>query len=94
MPRVLDFLKKLLEPKGLRINHRKVKITQYSQCQRVTGIVVNNEKLTLPGKVREELFHAVLGVSLSDLGPRQLGYLEYVRSVDPKFYEKLCKRMN
>lgn len=91
---IIKALEALLHPKGLRVNYRKVKLTQYSQCQRVTGIVVNNEKLTLPGKVREELFQAALGASLSDLGPRELGYLEYVRSVDPKFYEKLCKRMN
>jgi len=94
MSELLFRLEKLLDAKGLRINPKKVKLTSRSQCQRVTGIVVNNEKLTLKGRDRESLFQALRGTSYKELSESDHGYLEYVRSVDPKFYDKLCRHMN
>ena len=93
MKSLLVFMGNRLKAKGLKINPKKVKITSRSQCQRVTGIVVNNQKLTLKGREREALFQSLRGVSYESLDESERGYLEYVRSVDPKFYEKLCRYM-
>ena len=86
-------MKSFLITRGLTINPKKVKLTSRSQCQRVTGIVVNNEKLTIRGKDREDLFLSLKGTSMSDLTESEVGYLEYVSSIDPKFYEKLQRHM-
>lgn len=91
---LLNDVKEMLLTKGLRVNPKKIKLTSKSQCQRVTGIVVNNEKLTLRGRDRENLFQSLKGTSMQNLSASDLGYLEYVRSVDAKFYEKLCNNMN
>lgn len=90
---VIKSIERTLGDFGLSLNRRKIKLTQYSQCQRVTGIVVNNEKLTIPGRQRRKLYLDLRGTRKQDLDESTLGYLEYIRSVDEGFYNKLCKIM-
>lgn len=78
---------------GLVRNKKKTKLMPYYQRQVVTGIVVNNERLTLSSKTRDRLFLDLKGRSRRTLSESELGYLEHVRHVDPLFYEKLCTIM-
>jgi len=74
-------------------NKKKTKLMPYYQRQVVTGVVVNNERLTLSRKIKEELFQGLKGRPFSSLTENELGYLEHVRHVDQKAYEKLCSIM-
>lgn len=78
---------------GLRLNPKKTKLMPYYQCQKVTGIVVNNDKLTLARPFKEAVFQQVKGKSIKDFSPNFLGLLEYIRSVDPVFYGKLQRNI-
>ena len=57
----------------------------------VTGIVVNNEKLSLARAVRSAFFNKVRGRRLKDLNPSEIGYLNYIRSVNFKNYEQILR---
>ena len=83
----------LLQRIELKLHPRKVKLMPYYQRQIVTGIVVNNEKLTLPRWYKEELFLATKGEDPSTFDEQFRGVLEYVRSVDSQFYKKMCNHM-
>lgn len=92
--KIIQDISIVLKSYDLRLNRRKIKLTSYSQCQTVTGIVVNNKKLTIRGRRRKELFHNLRGTKYDSLDESTKGYLEYVKSIDPIFYEKLCNTMN
>lgn len=92
--RIIERVSRFLSTYDLKLNMKKIKLTSYAQCQSVTGIVVNNNKLTIRGSRRRELFHNLKGVKYELLDDSTKGYLEYVRSVDPIFYEKLWKTMS
>jgi len=78
---------------GLRRNTKKTKLMPYYQRQLVTGVVVNNERLTLARTIKEQLFQELKGLSRAALTVEQQGYLEYVNQVDSKTYNKLCQIM-
>lgn len=90
---LLKCIDDLLEQVGLTRNQKKTKLMPYYQRQVVTGVVVNNERLTLSRKIKERLFQELKGRPRLSLTENELGYLEYVRHVDPKAYEKLCSIM-
>lgn len=74
-------------------NRKKTKLMPYYQRQLVTGIVVNNQRLTLSRKMKEDLFQKFKGRNRVDLTASEIGILEYVNQVDPKAYKKLWKIM-
>lgn len=88
---VLTFLDESLKPFSLRRNLKKTKLMPYYQRQVVTGIVVNNDILTLSRKKKRELFLFCMNTAYKDLTEQDLGYLEYVRSVNSDLYNKYMK---
>ena len=78
---------------GLTLNRKKTKLMPYYQKQVVTGILVNNEKLSLPRKYKERSFAEVRGNTFESLSPELAGSMEYIRSVDPSFYMKLLSEI-
>ena len=70
-------------------NQKKTKLMPYYQRQVVTGVVVNNERLTLSRKTKEEWFQRLKGRLFNSLDEHEIGYLEYVRHIDEKFHGKL-----
>lgn len=74
-------------------NKKKTKLMPYYQRQVVTGVVVNNERLTLSRKIKERLFQELKGRPRASLTENELGYLEHVRHIDPKVHDKLCSIM-
>ena len=74
-------------------NKKKTKLLPYYQRQVVTGVVVNNERLTLSRKIKEKWFQQLKGRSLGSLTENELGYLEHIKHVDQKAYKKLCSIM-
>ena len=91
LPEVLAFVDRLLGSLALKRNTKKTKLMPYYQRQVVTGIVVNNQRLTLPRKLKEELFQKFKGRARESLTDSEIGFLEYVHQVDPKAYDKLWK---
>lgn len=90
---VLDYVDALLGESHLVRNKKKTKLMPYYQRQVVTGIVVNNERLTLSRKKKEELYLSLKGTYKDLLTENEVGYLEFVRSVDPTFYQKIINVM-
>lgn len=90
---LIAFVRGALSPYGLKLNLKKIKLMPYYQKQVVTGILVNNEKLSLPRKYKEWIFLEVRGKTFESLSLELAGSLEYVRSVDPAFYMKLLKEI-
>ena len=70
-------------------NEKKTKLMPYYQRQVVTGIVVNGDKTTLSGKIKQEWLKLMKEKSCESLSATELGYLGYIKSVDLAFYEKL-----
>lgn len=90
---LIDFVQAHLKKFGLILNRKKIKLMPYYQKQVVTGILVNNEKLSLPRKYKERIFAEVRGKTFESLTPQLAGSVEYIRSVDPSFYMKLLKEI-
>lgn len=90
---LIDFVQMHLKKFGLTLNRKKIKLMPYYQKQVVTGILVNNEKLSLPRKYKERIFAEVRGKTFESLSPELAGSMEYIRSVDPSFYMKLLKEI-
>lgn len=78
---------------GLRINKKKVKLMPYYQRQVVTGIVVNNKRLTLARSFKDQIFLSFKDVDVNDLTEADLGLLSYIKSIDKVFYKKLYAHM-
>lgn len=91
--KVVGLVEDVLAKLGLRINFRKVKLMPYYQKQVVTGILVNNQRLSLPRAYKESIFQEVRGRSFSDFSLSLQGTLEYIRYVDPVFYMKLLREI-
>lgn len=90
---ILDLVDLQLKLYHLTRNIKKTKLMPYYQRQVVTGVVVNNERLTLSRKIKERLFQELKGRPRASLTENELGYLEHVKHVDPKAHEKLCNIM-
>ncbi len=90
---LVDFVQMHLKKFGLTLNRKKIKLMPYYQKQVVTGILVNNKKLSLPRKYKERIFAEVRGKTFESLSPELAGSMEYIRSVDPSFYMKLLKEI-
>lgn len=93
LPNILELIDHWLKHYGLLRNQKKTKLMPYFQRQVVTGIVVNNERLTLSRKIKESLYLNYKSKLASLLTEEEKGYLEHVRHVDPKAYEKICSVM-
>jgi RNA-directed DNA polymerase len=93
MFQMLEAIDLLLVFHSLTRNQKKTKLMPHYQRQTVTGIVVNNERLTLSRKTKERLFQELKGRPFASLTPNEIGYLEHVKHVDGKAYEKLCSIM-
>ena len=52
--KIISFVKRNLNPLGLKLNEEKIRVRRQNQCQEVTGIVVN-QKMQLPKKIRKEI---------------------------------------
>lgn len=90
LPQILDLIDHWLGHYGLVRNKKKTKLMPYFQRQVVTGIVVNNERLTLSRVIKESLYVNYKGKPAALLTEEERGYLEHVRHVDPRAYEKIC----
>lgn len=90
---LFGFVEESVSSHGLSVNHKKTSLTPYYQRQLVTGIVVNNERLTLSRVKKEEIFLACRRKKISDLDGFMLGYLSYIQSIDPTFYNKIRRHM-
>ena len=90
---LVDFVQMHLKKFGLTLNRKKTKLMPYYQKQVVTGVLVNNEKLSLPRRYKERIFAEVRGKTFESLSPQLAGSMEYIRSVDPSFYMKLLKEI-
>lgn len=89
---VLDFVDNWLRVFSLERNIKKTKLMPYYQRQMVTGILVNNEKLSLPRNLKSELYFYFKNAHMNELTPSELGILEHVRHVNPGVWEKICPR--
>lgn len=87
-----DFLS-LMDERGLILNKKKTLIRPFHQRQEITGVCINNGSSGLSRKKREEFFLAVRGRSLGDFSASELGFLSYARSIDERYYRKICAHL-
>lgn len=88
---IISLVSSALQGIGLKINSKKTKLMPYYQRQVVTGIVVNNERLTLSRAKKEEIFQHIKNREPVKFTDSERGLLEYVRFVDLVFFNKLQK---
>jgi RNA-directed DNA polymerase len=82
-----------LEFNRFTINDKKTRITDNSQRQVITGIVINNGKLGIDKKTRNKLraklnYFKKNGMKLDD---NTAGYLNFVKDTNPDQYNKLLR---
>jgi len=87
-PLVQESLKRL----NLRINGKKTQLLSANNRQLVTGILVNNEKITLKKQTRKRIramIHTdIIKKGKSRLSEQTQGHLAYVNGIDPVLYNK------
>ena len=86
-----DLIDDFLKMYGLKRNPQKTHLMRNGASKSVTGIVVNNESLSLGRTVRSAFFDKVKGRRLKDLNPSEIGYLNYIRSVSVRNYEQILR---
>ena len=89
---LIQFVDNWLATYSLERNLKKTKLMPYYQRQIVTGILVNNDKLSLPRSLKSELYFHFKNMDLLELSPSEIGILEHVRHVNPEVWEKICPR--
>jgi len=87
-PLVQESLKRL----NLRINGKKTQLLSENNRQLVTGILVNNEKITLKKQTRKRI-RAMIHTDIVKKGKSRLseqtqGHLAYVHGIDPDLYNQ------
>lgn len=86
-------VREIAESFGFKINTRKTKLIPYYQRQVVTGVVVNNETLSVSKKrrnaLREHLYK--LGKMGQEIDESSAGVLGYIRDVNETQHESLIR---
>lgn len=82
------FVKKIIEENGFKVNNNKTKIMSKDNRQTVTGLIVNNDEVTINREKRKKIramIHSDI-MNKGDLTMRTKGYLAYVKSVNFELY--------
>lgn len=86
---VISLVEQELAKLDLRLNKKKTKMMPYYQKQLVNGILVNNDKLSFPRETKSRLYFDFKDRTWLELTESEIGYIEYIDSVDPVFGSKI-----
>lgn len=92
--KIIEEVQSILSEFGFELNLEKTYYMGPKERRIVTGIVVSNDRLTIGRKSRDEIKKMVYMYVTYNRGDRKRiqGYLNYLKSVDPTYHEKIVQK--
>lgn len=92
---ILPIINDLLFANGFLLNTSKTKFFSGKGRMHVTGINLNDGRLTvnsvLKHRVRSQLFHIIVKKDAAINKNQTLGYLSFIKDIEPEYYKKMIK---